>query len=120
MRQQSTVLLFPAVLLGGQDRRHASRCPVEDPGPAVPLENSQKQEGHGDGVLSFKDAISNGMMEHLTRMWAHSHLLCDSSTEHPCSLLWSRMVLPAVSPLCKDSHSSYEQAGFYLAIQVLV
>lgn len=103
MRQRSTILLFPAVLLGGQDSGHASRCPGEDPGLAVPLENSQKQEGHGDDALSCKDAISDGMIEHSTRMWAHSHFPCDNCAERPCSLLWSRMVLPVVPPLCKDS-----------------
>lgn len=80
----------------------ASRCPGEDPGLAVPLENSQIQEEQWDDALSCKDALSDGMIEHLSRMWAHSHLPCDGSVEHPCSLLWSRMVLPAVPPLCKD------------------
>lgn len=56
----------------------------------------------GDDALSCKDAVSDGMIEHLTRMWARSHLLYDGSAEHPCSVLWSRMVLAAVPPLNKD------------------
>lgn len=76
---------------GGQDSRYAPRCPGEDPGLAVPLENSQTREGHGDDVLSCKDAIIDGMIEYLTRMWAHSHLQCDGNAECPCTLLQSRI-----------------------------